>query len=454
MAARAYIIRDCGSGGAGCSERAKELLLKATAKNPRQIEGYVLLAHHAMNGGCAQCADPFLVKARALQPEHPQYLGALGRLDLMMGNGRSAERNLLASVSVEANPKKRVQTYMNLAQVYTAAPDKLDLAENAYRKAIESNPAGAWPHGNLGGFLVCGRGNYDAAIPELKKALSIMDYGRARGYLALAQYERWGQTYLKDPRAPATAEAFGAAQKEYPDLSGIFVESLSCAGAGRAARAMLQAGMVEKGIINEPIAEGLTPLGFAVKNNNTEFALYLLSSGANPNVRMAGGLSPLMYAAHLANEELVSALLAKRADANAVHGNGDSVALMAVDSFASDEKVMRIVARLDAAKADFHYFAAPRKVNAVFIAASSGKPTVLKWLLSKGVNRSLAPVGSSLDPMIGAIFNGHLSTVQALIDAGVPLDPPGISTPYDRFAENYGKKEIADFIRKARGVKG
>jgi Tfp pilus assembly protein PilF len=405
-----------------------------------------------MNGGCAQCADPFLARGRPLQPDYPQLLGALGRLGLMIGNLRAAERDLTAAAGAEPNPKKRVQIYTLLAEVYAKADDKMELAEKAYRDAVLSNPAGAWPHGNLGGFLVCGKGDYEAALAPLRQALSIMSYGRARSYLALAQYEKWGDLYLKDPRGPATADALSEAQKQQPDAAAVFVESSSCYRAGRAARAMIDAGLVEKEVVNEPIAEGLTPLGFAARNNNTDFALYLLSRGANPNVRVAGGMSALMFAAYLGNEVLVGALLARRADPNAVNSTADSVAFLAVSSPASDEKIMRVVAKLDAAKADFRYSPRPNE-NGISTAAANGKPMVLKWLLSKGLERNLAPAGTPLDPMNAAIFNGHLSTVKILVDAGFPLDPPGIKMSYDRFAEQYGKKEIAEFIRNARGVK-
>ena len=113
-------------------------------------------------------------------------------------SGRLAEAVILyrAAAARFQPPKKKWQAYTWLSHVYKRQ-DKYDDAERALNSALESAPEGAWSNGNLGTFYIFARGDYDKAIPALRKTVSIMDYGMAREGLALALYERWGDAYLR-----------------------------------------------------------------------------------------------------------------------------------------------------------------------------------------------------------------------------------------------------------------
>ena len=451
IAARAHIRRDCSGGRNGCSERAKELLLKALQLNPRLVEAHATLAMHAMNGGCMACARPYLDNAQRLDRDHPDYLHALGRYNTNIGRDKEAAANLIAAINAHTKPKKKAIVYKLLADVY-AWEYKIEPAEQALRNGLAAN-AGPLSYGSLGQFLVCVKGDHEAAVPVLEKALSLLDYGFAQRYLGLAHYEKWGEAYLKQPRAASTAEALKVAQSLYPDVQGIFLESLRCFGASRAAHAMLRSGMVPKDVLNHPIAEGFTPLAVAAKHGKTQFVKYMLSQGADPNARSKDGWTALMQAAHRGHDEIVAALLARKADPNVLHAKGSSIPLLLLASGVSDEDTLKILTRLADAKVNLAY--APHgHSNPLYLAVIHRKAKTVRFLLSKGAPVPAGPPGHQFDLMNAAIFFGGAPVVQALIEGGIPLDPAGLQTPYDQFAESMGKKDIAEQIRRARPVKG
>ncbi len=448
---RAFIIRDCGAGGAGCSERAKDLLVKATKLETKQVEAYAMLVHHGLNSGCAACAEPWLARGTREGPDHPLMLAAAGRFQTSRGMLKEAEASLLDSIKRQtAQPKKNSQTYQYLAQLYNKTMD-LDKAESAYTNSLELLPESPWRNGNLGVFLICARVDYERAIPYLEKALSIMTYQGASSYLALALYERWADAYLKDPKAPGNAELLAAAQRASPDVLTHFFDSLNCSGGGRFLRAALESNLVPKGAMDEPTRYGLTPLAHVIQKGDRETARWLLAKGANANARAPDGWTPAMLAAYSGDVAAVEFLIAKGADVNASRSDGNNVMMFALRSKADDSGSIQILKMLEKAGLKIAE-SRTLQLHPVLIASSTGKVEVLRWVLSKGYPYDFEAPGGPLDPMLAAIHSGHEDVVRILIEAGFNVSAPKVpqGRGYEEMAQALGRTQILDLIRKSK----
>ena len=87
-----------------------------------------------------------------------------------------------------------------------------DQVDRLYQLAISREPQSAWQYGNYAGFLLCTQDNYELAITNARKALSLMNYGIARQALAAALYRKWAAEALGGNGAMAAQTKVEAAQ--------------------------------------------------------------------------------------------------------------------------------------------------------------------------------------------------------------------------------------------------
>jgi ankyrin repeat protein len=78
------------------------------------------------------------------------------------------------------------------------------------------------------------------------------------------------------------------------------------------------------------VTDGETPLHVVTKAGNADYLNYLLSRGANPNVRDNAGTAPLVLAADRGREDLVRAFIKYKANVNYGNSNGETALIKAV----------------------------------------------------------------------------------------------------------------------------
>lgn len=78
------------------------------------------------------------------------------------------------------------------------------------------------------------------------------------------------------------------------------------------------------------VSNGETALHIVVQNGNGTYLTYLLSRGANPNVRDNAGTAPIVLAASRGRNDLIEKLIAGRANVNYGNSNGETALIVAV----------------------------------------------------------------------------------------------------------------------------
>ncbi len=76
-------------------------------------------------------------------------------------------------------------------------------------------------------------------------------------------------------------------------------------------------------------ADGMTPLHWAVRDDDVETSLLLLAAGANAKARTRDGITPLWLAVMNRNVEMTNALLKAGADPNAALPGGETILMTA-----------------------------------------------------------------------------------------------------------------------------
>jgi ankyrin repeat protein/Tfp pilus assembly protein PilF len=442
---RALIVKDCALQGNNCSVRAKGHLTKAIQLDPKLVRAHALLAHDAMNAGCLPCTKPHLNAAIRIEPLNPFVLEAKGRFLELSEQRDEAEKLYLQAIEGFSNPKKRWQSYNWLSNIYRQRDD-YDKAEAALQRALEARPDGAWSQGNLGAFYIFTRGDYDKAIPLLRSAIAIMDYGRARQALALALYERWGAAYLKKAEQKILDGLLDEAVKEYPDKAAMVVISAGNVGTGRAARALLESKSVPNSVLDERGERGRTPLLMAANNANTDLALYLLRRGADPNARDDAGMSAVHFAALRGDVKLLRALADRKANFQQITESRHSALTIAVATKTRDNRLKAAQIAIDAgAPVDFQ---SGNGLTALAIAANSLDSEMIRYLLSRGASADI-PSGEGLTPPAWAILRNDRESLEIFIEKKAGLDAKVHGRSLIQIAEGNGRRDLADMLRKA-----
>ncbi|MEG3125035.1 ankyrin repeat domain-containing protein [Sphingomonas sp. GB1N7] len=78
------------------------------------------------------------------------------------------------------------------------------------------------------------------------------------------------------------------------------------------------------------VSNGETALHIVIQNGSGTYLTYLLSRGANPNVRDNAGTAPIVLAASRGRNDLIEKLIAGRANVNYGNSNGETALIVAV----------------------------------------------------------------------------------------------------------------------------
>jgi len=164
------------------------------------------------------------------------------------------------------------------------------------------------------------------------------------------------------------------------------------AGNREAVRTLLQ----KRANVNEPEADGTTPLAWAVRADDLEMARLLLQAGANPNTANRNGVTPLSLASTNRNAAMTEALLKAGADAKALLPDGQT---------------------------------------SLMLAARTGNPDIVKMLLAEGaaVNARESTYGETA--LMYAAAENHAEAARVLIGQGAEVNAwsNALEYPKDRF---------------------
>ena len=210
----------------GALRNAERELRSALDVQPDSADAYILLGHVHFLGYRPKEALEALEKAEAIGTGNPWL--HLNWADALMDLKRWSEAESRAQMALPQHgamvaPPKRVvrNAHQKLVEIYIKQR-KLDAADKEYQALIALDPGEAFWHGNYAFFLLCIRGQPDAAIVEAEKALAIMNYGQARYVLAAARYAKWAELKHKAPEQAARYLAL--AQASAPDFSYIMTQ--------------------------------------------------------------------------------------------------------------------------------------------------------------------------------------------------------------------------------------
>ena len=156
--------------------------------------------------------------------------------------------------------------------------------------------------------------------------------------------------------------------------SGTVAEAAS-AGDITQARELIDAGAD----VNQPQADGTTPLLWAVYTSSQELVQLLLDAGADPDVPNKLNITPLLQASRYGNADMIRALLASGAALNAAH--------LGIEPY-------------------------------LMAAARSGSVPAVNALLEAGANVNATELFENQTALMWAVAEGHLDVARVLLDAG------------------------------------
>lgn len=178
----------------GSLEAADSAINKALEIQPDYAEAFVLRGHLYRLMGRHQDAKTALEKAEKLGTADPWLQNNLADLLLDEGNSAAAAKRYKKVIDSKTPNKKAMgSAYEGLIRYYTSLGE-LDKADKAYRESIDLEPDSAWKYGNYAQFLLCKKDDYENSIIRSRQALSIMNYGVGRYWLASALYRKWAQS--------------------------------------------------------------------------------------------------------------------------------------------------------------------------------------------------------------------------------------------------------------------
>ena len=168
----------------------------------------------------------------------------------------------------------------------------------------------------------------------------------------------------------------------------------------------------------ESLADGITPLQVAADRGYVPCAEALLDAGAEINYCQDNGVTALYKAAECGRLQVINLLLARGAK---VQG-GSSYASDPLYAAALNGHLACVQALLTASSSmmtgkEYGY-------SALNAAAAKGHTEILKLLLKQGVSPNAESSASTDTPLRNACHEGHLSCIQALLDAGAEVDCP------------------------------
>ena len=146
-------------------------------------------------------------------------------------------------------------------------------------------------------------------------------------------------------------------------------------GQSEVVKTILSAGNAD---INATNDEGMTPLYFAVMQNNLLIAELLLEAGADVNVRDNDGDAPLHLAAENENEYITKKLLAHGANINERNGEGETALIIAAK--AGNNYIVGVLLENGAD----HSYADLSEHTALYYATEAGSNDIVEKLIMAG----------------------------------------------------------------------
>lgn len=248
------------------------------------------------------------------------------------------------------------------------------------------------------------------------------DLAEHQNWISLKQQLSTGAAGLNQPQADGMTTLHWAVHHENAEI----VQSLLDAGSEA----------------DVPTQYHITPLRIACLNGHVEIVRLLLQAGADPDHTLPGGETILMTAARTGQPEVVDALLQQGADVNASDDQQQSAVM-----WAAAEGHAKAVQQLIDAGADFRR-TLPSGFSALTFAVREGKGDVVELLLIAGADLQ-APmepkrgggrsVRSGTSPQILAIENGHFELAAHLIRKG--------ADPNDQ-RSGYAPLHVLTWVRK------
>jgi Tfp pilus assembly protein PilF len=213
---------------AGSLENAEAVLKQAIDIDPGYADAYVLFGHLYRLMDRHKDAKEALIKAEKLGTNLPWL--HLNWADLLVAEGQydeAAERYEKVLKSGTKNKRAIGVAFEGLIDIYTST-QQFDKADRTHRKNIEADPTNAWSYGNYAEFLLCDRDDYDEAIKRAQEALTHMNYGAARIFLASALYRKWAYYVVKARRPEDGQQYFIKAQSIVPDVRRVAANTRNC----------------------------------------------------------------------------------------------------------------------------------------------------------------------------------------------------------------------------------
>ena len=181
---------------------------------------------------------------------------------------------------------------------------------------------------------------------------------------------------------------------------------------GAAARALVS----ERVDVNEPQADGATPLHWAVHWDDLETADVLLAAGARVDAANDYGVVPLALASTNGSLAMVERLLGAGADPNAPDEHGATPLMFAARTGRVD-----VVGALLARGADVDARDAAHGQTALMWAAAAGHADVLRLLLDAGADAQARSAGG-YTPLLFAVREDRGASVELLLAHGADVD--------------------------------
>ncbi len=198
------------------------------------------------------------------------------------------------------------------------------------------------------------------------------------------------------------------------------------------------AAMIRKGTdVNQPSADGTTPLHWAAYYANVDLVKTLLRSEAKPDTRNNYGSSPMMEAATVANLDILRLLLDAGANVESANPEGQT-ALMAVartGNVKAAELLLKHGAKVDAAEKWGGQ-------TALMWASARKQPEMVRFLIRNGAGVNKRSIDRNWErrvtseprvkemmtggftPLLFAVREECLDCVKALLDAGADVNKP------------------------------
>jgi tetratricopeptide (TPR) repeat protein len=203
----------------GSRDNAALLLNKAISIEPEYDLALITLSQLHLSRKNIQSAQPLLDKAREFNASSPLLTILQAEIYRDRDKDYPKALRMLRSIKNGDYDQKSVADAATQIAITLRLSRQWEAAENAYYDVVAINPKNPWAHGDLSHYLLFYRKNFDAAIVEGEKALSIMDYPMGRLTTASALYSKWADALVKNEKN--ADRYFDKAYSMYPDIEAV-----------------------------------------------------------------------------------------------------------------------------------------------------------------------------------------------------------------------------------------